>query len=176
MSSLVASWGSIIGKIGIGNSYNSFYCPSMSQILDYSSKITICGSNDMIFVKGYYSNNQLVELSDISYKSSGGGGGPGGDPSTQKTYKITGNISFGGSINNINWTLFDSSNIPLSSGDLSSNGYFEISYTGVSTPYYLEITITSNNDLSFVNENRNTSLSFTSSNICNLGTVTFESI
>lgn len=171
MSSLVASWGSIIGKIGIGNSYNSFYCPSMSQILSYSSKIAICGSNDMIFVKGYYSNNQLVELSDISYKSSGGGG----VQPTQKTYKITGNISFGGSINNISWTLSDSSNIQLSNGGLSSSGYFEISYTGVSAPYYLEIIIVSN-DYNYINENRDTSLSFTSSNICNLGTVTFESI
>lgn len=175
MSSLVASWGSIIGKIGIGNSYNSFYCPSMSQILSYSSKIAICGSNDIMFVKGYYSNNQLVELSDISYKSSGGGGDPGGDQPTQKTYKITGNISFGGSINNISWTLSDSYNIQLSGGGLSSNGYFEISYTGVSTPYYLKIIIVSN-DYNYVNENRNTSLSFTSSNICNLGTVTFETI
>lgn len=174
MSSLVASWSSIIGKIGIGNSYNSFYCPSMSQILSYSSKIAICGSNDISFVKGYYSNNQLVELSDISYKSSGGGEDPE-DPQTQKTYKIIGNISFGGSINNISWKLSDSSNIQLSIGGLSSNGYFEISYTGVSAPYYLEIIIVSN-DYNYVNENRNTSLSFTSSNICNLGTVTFETL
>lgn len=175
MSSLVASWGSIRGKICIGNPYDSLYCPSMSQILSYSSKIAICGSNDISFVKAYYSNNQLVELSDISYKSTGGGGDPGGTQPTQKTYKITGNISFGGSINNISWTLFDSSNIQLSSGGLSSNGYFEISYTGVSTPYYLEIIISSN-DYNYINENRDTSLSFTSSNICNLGTVTFESI
>ena len=170
MSELIASWEYILAKIGIGK--ESSYCPSMSQILDYSSKITICGSNDISFVKGYYSNNQLVKLSDISYKSPGGGGG---DQPTQKTYKITGNISFGGSINNINWTLSSSSNIQLSSGGLSSSGYFEISYTGVSAPYYLEIIIVSN-DYNYVNENRNTSLSFTSSNICNLGTVTFESL
>ena len=171
MSELIASWEYILGKIGIGK--DSSYCPPMEQILDYSSKITICGSNDLGFVKEYYNNNQLVKLSDISYKSTGGG-----DQPTQKTYKIIGNISFSGSINNINWTLSSSSNIQLSSGTLSGNGYFEISYTGVSAPYYLEITITSNDDLSFVNENRTTPLSFTSSNasnVCNLGTVTFES-
>ena len=173
MSELIASWEYILGKIGIGK--DSSYCPSMSQILDYSSKITICGSNDIGFVKEYYNNNQLVKLSDISYKSTGGGGDPGGDQPTQKTYKIIGNISFSGSINNINWILFDSSNIQLSSGGLSSNGYFEISYTGVSTPYYLEITITSNDYNYYINENRTTPLSFTLSNVCNLGTVTFES-
>ena len=172
MSSLVASWGSIMGKIGIGNPYDSLYCPPMSQILSYNSKIAICGSNDLNFVKNYYSINQLVRLSDISYKSSGGGGG---DQPTQKIYKIIGNISFGGSINNIGWILFDSSNIQLSNGGLSSSGHFEISYTGVSAPYYLEIIIVSD-DYNYVNENRNTSLSFTSSNICNLGTVTFETL
>ena len=175
MSELIASWEYILGKIGIGR--ESSYCPSMSQILDYSSKITICGSNDIGFVKEYYNNNQLVKLSDISYKSTGGGGG---DQPTPKTYKIIGNISFSRSINNINWTLSSSSNIQLSGGTLSGNGYFEISYTGVSTPYYLEITITSNDDLgfdlSFINENRTTPLSFASDNICNLGTVTFESL
>lgn len=171
MSSLVASWGSIIGKIGIGNPYDSLYCPPMSQILSYSSKIAICGSNNLNFVKNYYSINQLVSLSDISYKE----GDPGGTQPTQKTYKITGNISFGGSINNIIWTLFSSSNIQLSVGSLSSNGYFEISYTGVSVPYYLEIIISSN-DYNYINENRDTSLSFTSSNTCNLGIVTFESL
>lgn len=175
MSSLVASWGSIMGKIGIGDSYNSLYCPSMSQILSYSSNIAICESNDLNFVKTYYSINQLVSLSDISYKSTGGGGDSGGTQPTQKTYKITGNISFSGSINNISWVLFDSSNIQLSNGGLSSNGYFEISYTGVSTPYYLEIIISSN-DYNYINENRDTSLSFTSLNTCNLGTVTFESL
>ena len=173
MSELIASWEHILGKIGIGR--ESSYCPPMSQILDYSSKITICGSNDIGFVKEYYNNNQLVKLSDISYKSTGGGGG---DQPTQKTYKIIGNISFSGSINNINWTLSSSSNIQLSSGGLSSNGYFEISYTGVSIPYYLEIIISSNDynsNYNYINENRTTPLSFTSSNVCNLGTVTFES-
>lgn len=175
MSELIASWEYILDKIGIGE--ESSYCPSMSQILDYSSKITICGSNDIGVVKEYYSNNQLVKLSDISYKSTGGGGG---DQPTQKTYKITGNISFSESINNINWTLSSSSNIQLSSGSggLSSNGYFEISYTGVSTPYYLEIIISSN-DHNYINENRYTPLafnSFNSSNVCNLGTITFESL
>lgn len=173
MSELIASWEYILGKIGIGK--ESSYCPPMSQILDYSSKITICGSNDIGVVKEYYSNNQLVKLSDISYKSTGGGD-PGGTQPTQKTYKITGNISFSGSINIINWTLSSSSNIQLSSGFSNNGGYFEISYTGVSVPYYLEITITSNDDFNFVNENRNTPLSFGSDNICNLGTVTFESI
>lgn len=169
MSELIASWEYILGKIGIGK--ESSYCPPMSQILDYSSKITICGSNDISFVKEYYNNNQLVKLSDISYKSTGGEVIP-----TQKIYKITGNISFSGSINSINWTLSSSSNIQLSGGIINnSDDYFEISYTGVSVPYYLEITITSNDDLNFVNENRDTPLSFGSDNICNLGTVTFES-
>lgn len=174
MSELIASWEYILGKIGIGK--DSSYCPPMSDILDYSSKITICGSNDIGFVKEYYNNNQLVKLSDISYKSTGGSTGGGGDDQpTQKTYKIIGNISFSGSINNINWTL-SSSSIQLSGGTLSSNGYFEISYTGVYAPHYLEIIITTNDDHNYINENRTTPLSFTSSNTCNLGTVTFESL
>ena len=167
MSSLVASWGHIRNKIGIG-SYNSLYCPSMSQILSYSSKIAICGSNDIHFVRGYYSNNQLVELSDITYKETGGGGG--GSTPTKKTYTITGIINLTGSGN---WVLQDSNGLQLDTGTVSGSGEFEITYTGYTKPYYLEIVITVNN-LNYINDNHNTGLTFNSSNLCSLGTLSWE--
>ena len=169
MSSLVASWGHIRNKIGIGNPYDSLYCPSMSQILSYSSKIAICGSNDIHFVRGYYSNNQLVELSDISYKSTGGGGGGGSTP-TKKTYTITGIINLPGSGN---WVLQDSNSLQLVIGTVSGPGEFEITYTGYTKPYYLEIVITVNN-LNYINDNHNTGLTFNSNNLCDLGTLSWE--
>lgn len=168
MSSLVASWGSIICKIGIGNSYNSLYCPSMSQILSYSNKIAIRGSNDIHFVRGYYSNNQLVELSDITYKETGGGGG--GSTPTKKTYTITGIINLTGSGN---WVLRDSNGLQLDTGTVSGPGEFEITYTGYTKPYYLEIIITVN-DLNYINDNYNTGLTFNSNNLCYLGTLSWE--
>lgn len=167
MSSLVASWGSIIGKIGIGNSYNSFYCPSMSQILSYSSNIAIRGSNNISFVKGYYSNNQLVELSDISYKSSGGGGEiiiP-----TPKTYTITGVINLTGSGN---WELQASDGSGIMMGNISGPGEFEITCPCFTKPYYLKITILNTADnLYYVNDNHNRVLTFNSNNLCSLGTL-----
>lgn len=170
MSSLVASWGSIIGKIGIGDSYNSFYCPSMSQILSYSSKIAICGSNDISFVKGYYSNNQLVELSDISYKSPGGGGGEIIIP-TPKTYTITGVINLTGSGN---WVLQDSDGGGIVMGHISGPGEFEITCPCFTKPYYLEITILNTADnLYYVNGNHNSVLTFNSNNLCSLGTLSW---
>lgn len=169
MSSLVASWGHIKNKIGIG-SYNSLYCPSMSQILSYSSNIAICGSNDLNFVKTYYSINQLVRLSDVSYKETSGGGST--PTPTKKTYTVTGIINLTGSGN---WVLQDSNGLQLDTGTVSGPGEFEITYTGYTKPHYLEIII-SFNDYNYINENRDTTLSFTSSNTCDLGTVTFESL
>lgn len=167
MSNLVASWGHIKNKIGIG-SYNSLYCPPMSQILSYSSKIAICGSNNLDIVKKYYSINQLVSLSDISYKETGGGGG---STPTKKTYTITGIINLNG---NGNWVLQDSNGLQLDTGVASGPGEFEITYTGYTKPYYLEIVITVNN-LNYINDNHNTGLTFNSNNSCDLGTLSWES-
>lgn len=165
--SLVASWGSIIDKIGIGDSYNSFYCPSMSQILSYSSKIAICGSNDISFVNEYYSNNQLVKLSDISYKSTGGEI----VIPTLKKYTITGVINLTGSGN---WVLQDSDGSSIAFGNISGPGEFEITYPGKVKPYYLEITILNTADnLYYVNTNNNTLLMFNSNNLCSLGTLSW---
>lgn len=168
MSSLVASWGHIRNKIGIG-SYNSLYCPSMSQILSYSSNIAICGSNNLNFVKTYYSINQLVRLSDVSYKETSGGGST--PTPTKKTYTITGIINLTGSGN---WVLQDSNGLQLDTGTVSGPGEFEITYTGYTKPYYLEIVITVNN-LNYINDNHNTGLTFNSNNLCDLGTLSWES-
>ena len=167
--SLIASWGHIRDKIGIVDPYSStLYCPSMSQILSYSSKIAIRGSNDIHFVSGYYSNNQLVELSDISYKTDSGAPAP-----TPKTYTIT------GVINNLtgsgNWVLQDSDRFKLDSGKVSGPGEFEITYTGYDKPYYLEIVILDEfDDLNYINDNHNTGLTFNSNNLCSLGILTWE--
>ena len=169
MSSLVASWGHIRNKIGIIGSYNSLYCPPMSQILSYSSKIAVCGSNNLDIVKKYYSVNQLVSLSDITYKETGGGGG--GSTPTKKTYTITGIINLTGSGN---WVLQDSNGLQLDTGTVSGSGEFEITYTGYTKPYYLEIVITVNN-LNYINDNHNTGLTFNSNNLCDLGTLSWES-
>ena len=167
MSSLVASWGLIINKIGIGNPYDSLYCPSMSQILSYSSNIAIRGSNDISFVNEYYSNNQLVELSDISYKSSGGEI----IIPTPKTYTITGVINLTGSGK---WELLASDGSGIMMGNISGPGEFEITYPGFTKPYYLEITILNTADnLYYVNDNHNRVLTFNSNNLCSLGTLSW---
>lgn len=167
MSSLVASWGLIINKIGIGNPYDSLYCPSMSQILSYSSNIAIRGSNDISFVNEYYSNNQLVELSDISYKSSGGEI----IIPTPKTYTITGVINLTGSGN---WELQASDGSGIAMGHISGPGEFEITCPGFTKPYYLEITILNTADnLYYVNDNHNRVLTFNSNNLCSLGTLSW---
>lgn len=167
MSSLVASWGLIINKIGIGNPYDSLYCPSMSQILSYSSNIAIRGSNDISFVNEYYSNNQLVELSDISYKSSGGEI----IIPTPKTYTITGVINLTGSGN---WQLQASDGSGIMMGHISGPGEFEITCPGFTKPYYLEITILNTADnLYYVNDNHNRVLTFNSNNLCSLGTLSW---
>ena len=168
MSSLVASWGHIRNKIGIG-SYNSLYCPSMSQILSYSSKIAICGSNNLDIVKKYYSVNQLVRLSDISYKSNGGEI----IIPTPKTYTITGVINLTGSGN---WVLQASDGSGIMKGDISGPGEFEITCvcTGFTKPYYLKITILNTADnLYYVNGNHNRVLTFNSNNLCSLGTLSW---
>lgn len=168
MSNLVASWGHIKNKIGIG-SYNSLYCPPMSQILSYSSKIAICGSNNLDIVKKYYSINQLVSLSDISYKETGGGSTP---TPTKKTYTVTGIINLTGSGN---WVLRDSNRLQLDTGTVSGPGEFEITYTGYTKPYYLEIVILDEvDDLNYINDNHNTGLTFNSNNLCDLGTLSWE--
>ena len=167
MSSLVASWGLIINKIGIGNPYDSLYCPSMSQILSYSSNIAIRGSNDISFVNEYYSNNQLVELSDISYKSSGGEI----IIPTPKTYTITGVINLTGSGK---WELQASDGSGIMMGNISGPGEFEITCPGFTKPYYLEITILNTADnLYYVNDNHNRVLTFNSNNLCSLGTLSW---
>lgn len=164
MSSLVASWGYIKNKIGIG-SYNSLYCPSMSQILSYSSKIAICGSNNLDIVKNYYSINQLVSLSDISYKSNGV------EIITPKTYTITGVINLTGSGN---WVLQASDGSGIMGGKISGPGEFEITCPCFTKPYYLEITILNTADnLYYVNDNHNRVLTFNSNNLCSLGTLTW---
>lgn len=167
MSSLVASWGLIINKIGIGNPYDSLYCPSMSQILSYSSNIAIRGSNDISFVNEYYSNNQLVELSDISYKSSGGEI----IIPTPKTYTITGVINLTGSGK---WELQASDGSGIMMGNISGPGEFEITCPCFTKPYYLEITILNTADnLYYVNDNHNRVLTFNSNNLCSLGTLSW---
>ena len=167
MSSLVASWGLIINKIGIGNPYDSLYCPSMSQILSYSSNIAIRGSNDISFVNEYYSNNQLVELSDISYKSSGGEI----IIPTPKTYTITGVINLTGSGH---WELQASDGSGIAMGNISGPGEFEITCPGFTKPYYLKITILNTADnLYYVNDNHNRVLTFNSNNLCSLGTLSW---
>ena len=167
--SLIASWGHIRNKIGIVDPYRStLYCPSMSQILSYSSKIAIRGSNDIHFVSGYYSNNQLVELSDITYKTDSGAPAP-----TPKTYTITGVINLTGSGN---WVLRDSDRLQLDIGTVSGPGEFEITYTGYTKPYYLEMVILNSvNDLNYINDNHNIGLTFNSNNLCSLGTLSWES-
>ena len=166
MSSLVASWGHIRNKIGIG-SYNSLYCPSMSQILSYSSKIAICGSNNLDIVKKYYSVNQLVRLSDISYKSNGGEI----IIPIPKPYTITGVINLTGSGNLV---LQASDGSGIAKGNISGPGEFEITCPGGTKPYYLEITILNTADnLYYVNDNHNEVLTFNSNNLCSLGTLSW---
>lgn len=167
MSSLIASWGHIRDKIGIGNPYNSLYCPSMSQILSYSSNIAIRGSNDISFVNEYYSINQLVELSDISYKSNGGEI----IIPTPKTYTITGVVNLTGSGN---WVLQDSDGSGITRGNISGPGEFEITCASFTKPYYLEITILNTADnLYYVNGINNRVLTFNSNDLCNLGTLSW---
>ena len=166
---LIASWASIINKIGIGNSYNSFLCPTMEEILHYSDKIAICESNDLNFVKEYYYVNQLVKLSDISYKSNGGEI----IIPTPKTYTITGVINLTGSGN---WVLQASDGSGIMKGDISEPGEFEITCvcTGFTKPYYLKITILNTADnLYYVNDNHNRVLTFNSNNLCSLGTLSW---